>query len=221
MFLVPQTNLGLGKCAPTTPRNISTRECVAVCVCATSPLLYGPFLISPRRDQSATPRISTPKPPRPDIKSRDTDRSALAPELPQAPLRGEVPTRVTLISERHSQPVYPQVGFVIFLLIEYPYTTLSSPAGRRLSTHAHRVWDLHLSGYCDKTRAPHGSPHQGLLCLSLISVWSDSRRHRLPSTRLVTAVACRHPVLNSFGYTPSYRLRFLALPTRPVPSSPP
>jgi len=94
MFLVPQTNLGLGKCAPNTPRNISTRECVAVCVCATSPLLYGPFLISPRRDQSATPRISTPKPPRPDIKSRDTDRSALAPELPQAPLRGEVPTRV-------------------------------------------------------------------------------------------------------------------------------
>jgi hypothetical protein len=89
----------------------------------------------------------------------------------------------TIKCDSNSKPVYPQVGFVIFLLIEYPYTTLSSPAGRRLSTHAHRVRDLFHSGYCDKTRAPHGSPHQGLLCLSLISVWSDSRRHRLPPTR--------------------------------------
>ena len=99
--------------------------------------------------------------------------------MPQAPLRGEVPTRVTLISERHSQPVYPQVGFVIFLLIEYPYTTLSSPAGRRLSTHAHRVWDLHLSGYCNKTRDP--PIQRGVSCVS----------HSYPCGLILAAIGCR------------------------------
>ena len=99
--------------------------------------------------------------------------------MPQAPLRGEVPTRVTLISERHSQPVYPQVGFVIFLLIEYPYTTLSSPAGRRLSTHAHRVWDLHLSGYCNKTREP--PIQRGVSCVS----------HSYPCGLILAAIGCR------------------------------
>ena len=117
-----------------------------------SPLLYGPFLISPRRTQNATPRISTPKQPCPDIKSQNTEnRSALAPELPQAPLRGEVPPRLSssnpslsLSEERKIRRVKIQIPaglpasrFRIFLLIEYPYTTLSSRAGRRLSTHAH------------------------------------------------------------------------------------
>jgi hypothetical protein len=95
-----------------------------------SPLLYGPFLISPRRTQNATPRISTPKQPCPDIKSQNTEnRSALAPELPQAPLRGEVPPRLSSSnpslslsrkrekseeSKYRSQQVYPQVGFEYF-----------------------------------------------------------------------------------------------------------
>jgi len=99
-----------------------------------SPLLYGPFLISPRRNQNATPRISTPKQPCPDIKSEITqNRSALAPELPQAPLRGEVPPRFSPLSNplfpslslernkrkivknrQNSQQVYPQVGFEYF-----------------------------------------------------------------------------------------------------------
>ena len=99
-----------------------------------SPLLYGPFLISPRRNQNATPRISTPKQPCPDIKSEITqNRSALAPELPQAPLRGEVPPRFSPLSNplfpslslernkrkivkniENSQQVYPQVGFEYF-----------------------------------------------------------------------------------------------------------
>jgi hypothetical protein len=120
-----------------------------------SPLLYGPFLISPRRNQNATPRISTPKQPCPDIKSEITqNRSALAPELPQAPLRGEVPPRLPPFqpsfsislsrkkqeenSKNRELPAgLPASRFRIFLLIEYPYTTLSSRAGRRLSTHAH------------------------------------------------------------------------------------
>ncbi len=103
-----------------------------------SPLLYGPFLISPGRDQNATPRISTPKQPCHDIKSQThKNRSALAPELPQAPPRGEVPPRLPLTQESKLPAGLPASRFRIFLLIEYPYTTLSSRAGRRLSTHAH------------------------------------------------------------------------------------
>jgi hypothetical protein len=135
-------------------------------------------------------RAQPPGSPHPNRRAPISNRETLTAQLwLRSCLRHPYEARSPLVSlhtikcDSNSKPVYPQVGFVIFLLIEYPYTTLSSPAGRRLSTHAHRVRDLFHSGYCDKTRAPHGSPHQGLLCLSLISVWSDSRRHRLPPTR--------------------------------------
>jgi hypothetical protein len=49
----------------------------------------------------------------------------------------------------------PASRFRIFLLIEYPYTTLSSRAGRRLSTHAH-LSEYSLSQILQSTGTP---PH--------------------------------------------------------------
>ena len=118
MFLVPQTNLGLGNAESLLP----------------SPLLYGPFLISPRRNQNATPRISTPKQPCPDIKSqRQKPLSSGSGVASGTPTRRGPPW-----APNQAIPAgLPASRFRIFLLIEYPYTTLSSRAGRRLSTHAH------------------------------------------------------------------------------------
>ena len=99
-----------------------------------SPLLYGPFLISPRRNQNATPRISTPKQPCPDIKSqRQKPLSSGSGVASGTPTRRGPPW-----APNQAIPAgLPASRFRIFLLIEYPYTTLSSRAGRRLSTHAH------------------------------------------------------------------------------------
>jgi hypothetical protein len=129
-----------------------------------SPLLDGPFLISPSRRQSTTPGESHTR-TRSSLFFHQGKLSpacaALAPWLPQGRLRGEVPTELKRLrkQKRHSthpakipglvlypllfslslsisQPVYPQVGLDIFLLIEYPHTTLSPVAPRRLSTRA-------------------------------------------------------------------------------------
>ena len=126
-----------------------------------SPLLDGPFLISPSRRQSATPGESHTR-KRSSLFFHHQGKlspacAALAPRLPQGRLRGEVPTELKKLGLQDtqipipegglalcacfpslsiSQPVYPQVGLDIFLLIEYPHTTLSPVAPRRLSTRA-------------------------------------------------------------------------------------
>jgi hypothetical protein len=145
-----------------------------------SPLLYGPFLISPRRNQNATPRISTPKQPCPDIKSqRQKPLSSGSGVASGTPTRRGPPW-----APNQAIPAgLPASRFRIFLLIEYPYTTLSSRAGRRLSTHAHLSEYILSPRYCNRPEPRPTSQCGDLLRLSLISVWSDMRRHRLLPTR--------------------------------------
>ena len=164
----PETNLGLESAR----REIPTSEMRKKIPCPT-PLLYGPLLISPRslHPEHNPPDLHTQTAqPRYIQISIDSGRSALAPQLPQAPLRGEVPARLPAFPPA-PQPVYPQVGFVIFLLIEYPYTTLSSPAGRRLSTHAHRVVGSSSSpDIAIRPARPPSSPEKSLSPMSLTHI---------------------------------------------------
>lgn len=122
--------------------------------------------------------------------------------MPQAPLRGEVPPRLSFLSDplfsislsrkkqkkngqkfRKLPAGLPASRFRIFLLIEYPYTTLSSRAGRRLSTHAQLSEYILSPRYCNRPEPRPTSQCGDLLRLSLISVWSDMRRHWLLPTR--------------------------------------
>ena len=104
-----------------------------------SPLLDGPFLISPSRRQRATPGDS-------HTRTRSSTPSRICPPVqlwPHGCLRDAYEARSPLSSEKD-----PKVSLKspsrftrksvsnIFLLIEYPHTTLSPVAPRRLSTRA-------------------------------------------------------------------------------------
>ena len=106
-----------------------------------SPLLDGPFLISPSRRQRATPGDShTRTRSKHSIKNMPAC-AALAPWLPQGRLRGEVPAELERETQKSPSLESPS-RFTrksvsnIFLLIEYPHTTLSPVTPRRLSTRA-------------------------------------------------------------------------------------
>ena len=109
-------------CGNSFPRPSECRDCAVppgLSRTLLSPLLGGPFLISPRRRQSATP----------DTPSRESRciNTITPPGLgPHRCLRDSYEARSPLGSglTPYAQPVYPQVGFPVFLLTEYPYDPL-------------------------------------------------------------------------------------------------
>ena len=173
-----------------------------------SPLLDGPFLISPSRRQSATPGESHTR-KRSSLFFHHQGKlspacAALAPRLPQGRLRGEVPTELKKLGLQDTQIPIPE-GSGSLCLFSF---SLDLPAGlpasrsRYISTHRVSTYDplarrstpsldSRLAPDCLSIlsgiyRDPHGPPTPvfvcracGLHCLSRISVWSDLRRHRL------------------------------------------
>ena len=149
------------------------------CRRALSPLLGGPFLMSPRRRQSATPG---PLPAPPDIKSGGISG-------PRPIVASGTPTRRGPRRPRTRGPSagrFTRKWVFVYFYSQSIHTTPSSVGGRRLSTHA-RLQTL-PSGHCDR---PAGPPMSWgcLHCLSLISAWSDVRHHWPPPTRMPCAAA--------------------------------
>jgi len=103
MFLVPQTNLGLG--------NAQKIETLREYLFSRHPFSMARFWFLLGATRTQPPGYPHPNSHAPTSNRKDKNRSALAPELPQAPLRGEVPPGLPI---KRSQQVYPQVGFEYF-----------------------------------------------------------------------------------------------------------
>ena len=134
---------------------------------APSPLLAGPFLMSPRRRQSATPG-PLPVSPRHQVGRSPGLRSMVASGAPTRRGPRQAP------SCESPRPVYSRLG-VVYFYSQSIHTTLSSVARRRLSTRAGLQRFSSPDIAIDLQTPP---PRRACLhCLSLISAWSDVR-HR-------------------------------------------
>ena len=136
---------------------------------APSPLLAGPFLMSPRRRQSATPG---PLPAPPDIKSGGISG-------PRPIVASGTPTRRGPRRPRTRGPSagrFTRKWVFVYFYSQSIHTTLSSVAGRRLSTRAHLQTCVFPVRTPQSTCRPRRS-RRTLQCLSRVSAWSD----RLPS----------------------------------------
>lgn len=163
------------------------------CLSPLSPLLYGPFLMSPRNDQNTTSRFPHPNSRAPISNRRNTGRSALAPELPQVLPRGGVPPRLSSLS-RSLAPLSTErrVGGEKLSPSRFTHNSVSD-----ISTQGVSIYDpfiprwtqsldprppfgiLFLAPNAAIDRNPAPPRWDSLLRLSLTSVWSDRCRHWL------------------------------------------
>jgi len=148
-----------------------------------SPLLDGPFLISPSRRQNTTlgdPHTHTRQTPIKDARQN----AALAPRLPQGRLRGGVPAGL------HPQQMPPSrcTRKSVSNISTHRVSTYDPLARRSTPSLDSRQAPDSLSILSGLYRDPPASPTPrellafspacGLHCLSRISVWSDLRPHR-------------------------------------------